>query len=45
MHIQGALNSGATPTEVKEALYQVGLYAGQGASAEAIAEYQAMELK
>jgi 4-carboxymuconolactone decarboxylase len=45
MHIQGALNSGATPTEVKEALYHIGLYAGQGASAEAIAVYYAMGLK
>lgn len=45
MHIQGALNSGATPTEVKEALYHIGVYAGQGASAEALAVYRNMGLK
>ncbi len=45
MHIQGALNSGATQTEVKEALYHIGPYAGQGASAEALEVYYGMGFK
>lgn len=39
MHISGALNSGATAAEVKEALYHIGSYAGLGASLEAIDVY------
>ena len=35
MHIRGALNSGATPTEVKEVLYHIGAYGGMGATLQA----------
>ena len=45
MHISGALNSGAAPAEVKEALYHIGSYAGLGASLEAIETYVEMGLK
>ncbi|MCG6534247.1 MAG: carboxymuconolactone decarboxylase family protein [Syntrophales bacterium LBB04] len=45
MHISGALNSGATPAEVKEALYHIGSYAGLGASLEAIEVYMDMDLE
>jgi 4-carboxymuconolactone decarboxylase len=35
MHLLGALNTGATPTEVKEVLYHIGAYGGMGATLEA----------
>jgi 4-carboxymuconolactone decarboxylase len=42
LHIKGALNSGATATEVREILFHVGLYAGQDATSQAIEVYREM---
>jgi len=42
MHIRGAMNSGATATEVKEVLFQIGLYGGMGASLEALEVFNSL---
>lgn len=39
LHIRGALNSGVEPKEVAELMFQVGLYAGQGAADDAMAVF------
>jgi 4-carboxymuconolactone decarboxylase len=40
LHIRGALNSGAAPEAVAELMFQVGLYAGQGATDDAMAVFR-----
>lgn len=40
--IAAAINSGATADEIKELMFQVGIYAGQGATADAIAVWREM---
>ena len=43
LFIAAALNSGANAVEIKELLFQVGLYAGQGAVADAVALWKEVQ--
>jgi 4-carboxymuconolactone decarboxylase len=44
LHATGAVNSGATRAEVEEVLYHTGIYAGHGATTQAMAAYRKLTL-